>query len=147
MSSDLGTRIFYTAHGSFDTHTNELVNHALLWDEVSQAVECFWMDMEEQGLADDTVMWVFTEFGRRVADNGTGTDHGSGGGAFLIGPSVKGGLYGEYPDLDPAAQLDGDIRYNTDFRDMYTTILADVMDVDPGGILNEKFSKLDLVRT
>ena len=146
MSADLGTRLFYTAHGSFDTHTNELVNHAKLWDEVSQAVECFWMDMEEQGLADDTVMWVFTEFGRRVADNGTGTDHGSGGGAFLIGPSVKGGLYGEYPDLDPSAQLDGDVRYNTDFRDMYTTILDDFMDIDPGQILNEKFGKLDLVR-
>ena len=117
-----------------------------MWDEVSQPVECFWTDMEEQGLADDTVMWVFTEFGRRVADNGTGTDHGSGGGAFLIGPSVKGGLYGEYPDLDPAAQLDGDIRYNTDFRDMYTTILDDVMDVDPREILSEKFGKLDLIR-
>jgi uncharacterized protein (DUF1501 family) len=146
MSADLGTRIFYTAHGSFDTHTAELVNHAKLWDEVSQGIECFWMDMEEQGLADDTVMWVFTEFGRRVADNGTGTDHGSGGGAFLIGPSVKGGLYGEYPDLDPSAQLEGDIHYNTDFRELYTTILDDFMDIDPSVILNEKFGKLDLVR-
>jgi uncharacterized protein (DUF1501 family) len=144
-SAHLGTRIFYTQHGSFDTHTNELVNHALLWDQVSQAVEIFWEDMEEQGEAENTVMWVFTEFGRRVADNGTGTDHGSGGGAFLIGPGVKGGLYGEYPDLRPEAQLDGDIHYNTDYRDAYATILEAVLGIESEPILNSRFNRLDLV--
>jgi uncharacterized protein (DUF1501 family) len=144
-SANLGTKIFYTAHGPFDTHTNELINHALLWDQISEAVELFWADMEEQGKAEDTVMWVFTEFGRRVADNGTGTDHGSGGGAFLIGPSVKGGLYGEYPDLSPSAQLEGDIKYNTDYREGYATILESFMDLDSEPILNSKFSQLDLL--
>lgn len=143
-SAHLGTRIFYTAHGSFDTHTNELVNHSLLWDQLSEAVECFWSDMEEQGTADDTVMWIFSEFGRRVADNGTGTDHGSGGSAFLIGPSVKGGLYGDYPNLDPGAQLDGDVRFNTDYRDVYATILESFMQLDSKAILNKQFGRLDL---
>ena len=143
-SAHLGTRIFYTAHGSFDTHTNELVNHTLLWDQLSEAVECFWTDMEEQGAADDTVMWMFSEFGRRVADNGTGTDHGSGGCAFLIGPSVKGGLYGDYPNLDPSAQLDGDVRYNTDYRDVYATILESFMELESEPILNSRFGRLDL---
>ncbi|MDA1258392.1 MAG: DUF1501 domain-containing protein [Chloroflexi bacterium] len=143
-SAHLGTRIFYTAHGSFDTHTNELVNHTLLWDQLSEAVECFWADMEEQGAADDTVMWMFSEFGRRVADNGTGTDHGSGGCAFLIGPSVKGGLYGDYPNLDSAAQLDGDVRYNTDYRDVYATILESFMELESEPILNSRFGQLDL---
>jgi uncharacterized protein (DUF1501 family) len=144
-SANLGTKIYYTAHGPFDTHTNELINHALLWDQVSEAVELFWADMEEQGEADDTVMWIFSEFGRRVADNGTGTDHGSGGCAFLIGPSVKGGLYGEYPDLSPDAQLEGDIQYNMDYRDGYATILESFMDLDSEPILNSKFSQLDLL--
>jgi uncharacterized protein (DUF1501 family) len=116
----------------------------LLWDQLSEAVECFWTDMEEQGTADDTVMWIFSEFGRRVADNGTGTDHGSGGSAFLIGPSVKGGLYGDYPNLDPGAQLDGDVRFNTDYRDVYATILESFMELDSEAILNKQFGRLDL---
>ena len=143
-SAHLGTRIFYTAHGSFDTHTNELVNHTLLWDQLSEAIDCFWSDMEEQGAADDTVMWIFSEFGRRVADNGTGTDHGSGGCAFLIGPSVKGGLYGEYPNLDPNAQLDGDVRFNIDYRDVYATILESFLELESEPILNSRFGQLDL---
>jgi uncharacterized protein (DUF1501 family) len=143
-SAHLGTRIFYTAHGSFDTHTNELVNHTLLWDQLSEAIDCFWSDMEEQGAADDTVMWIFSEFGRRVADNGTGTDHGSGGCAFLIGPSVKGGLYGEYPNLAPNAQLDGDVRFNTDYRDVYATILESFLELESEPILNSRFGQLDL---
>ena len=94
MSAELGTRIYYAAHGSFDTHTNELVNHALLWDQLSKAVECFWDDIQQQGKGNETVIWMFSEFGRRIADNGTGTDHGSGGVAFMIGDSVKGGFTG-----------------------------------------------------
>ena len=146
-AAGLGTRIFYAAHGSFDTHTDELKNHSLLWDQLSAAVECFWADMEEQGAADDTVMWMFSEFGRRIADNGTGTDHGSGGLAFLMGPSVKGGLYGEYPKLAPADQLEGDVHYNTDFRDLYATILDGFMDIDSEPVLKGSFNRLDLLQS
>ena len=141
MSADLGTRIFYTQHGSFDTHTNELVNHAKLWDEVSEAVECFWADLNEMGQADDTVIWMFSEFGRRIEDNGAGTDHGSGGVAFMIGNPVNGGLYGDYPSLKPADQLEGDVHYNTDYRDVYATILDDFMHVDSEWVLNDRFNR------
>ena len=146
-SARLGTRVFYASHGSFDTHTDELKNHSLLWKQLSTAVDCFQKDLKEQKLDDETVIWIFSEFGRRIADNGTGTDHGSGGVAFLLGNSVKGGLYGEYPNLEPAAQLEGDIKFNTDFRNLYSTILEDILDVDSEKILNEKFSKINLINS
>ena len=146
MSAELGTRIYYAAHGSFDTHTNELVNHALLWDQLSKAVECFWDDVQQQGKGDETVIWMFSEFGRRIADNGTGTDHGSGGLAFMIGDSVNGGLYGDYPKLDPSEQLEGDVHFNTDFRQVYSTLLEDVLGIESEPVLKQKFSTLDLVK-
>jgi uncharacterized protein (DUF1501 family) len=146
MSAELGTRIYYAAHGSFDTHTAELVNHALLWDQLSIAVSCFVDDLKQLGKSEETVIWMFSEFGRRVADNGAGTDHGSGGAAFVIGDSVKGGLYGEYPKLGLADQLEGDVHFNTDFRQIYATLLEDVLDVESEPVLKQKFDKLDLVR-
>ena len=146
MSAELGTRIYYAAHGSFDTHTNELVNHALLWDQLSKAVECFWDDIQQQGKGNETVIWMFSEFGRRIADNGTGTDHGSGGVAFMIGDSVKGGLYGDYPKLDLSEQLEGDVHFNTDFRQVYSTLLEDVLGIESEPVLNQKFNALDLVK-
>jgi uncharacterized protein (DUF1501 family) len=146
-SARLGTRVFYASHGSFDTHTDELKNHSLLWKQLSTAIDCFQKDLKEQKLDDETVIWIFSEFGRRIADNGTGTDHGSGGVAFLLGNSVKGGLYGEYPNLDPAAQLEGDIKFNTDFRNLYSTILEDILDVESEKILNEKFSTINLINS
>ncbi len=144
-SARLGTRIFYAQHGSFDTHTDELKNHSLLWKQLSIAIDCFQSDLKQQNLDKETVIWIFSEFGRRIADNGTGTDHGSGGVAFLLGNSVKGGLYGEYPNLEPSAQLEGDIHYNTDFRNLYSTILEDILDVESENILSETFSKLNLI--
>ncbi len=146
MSAELGTRIYYAAHGSFDTHTAELVNHALLWDQLSTAVQCFWDDIQQLGKGDETVIWMFSEFGRRIADNGAGTDHGSGGVAFVIGDTVNGGLYGEYPKLGLSDQLEGDVQFNTDFRQVYATLLEDVLDIESEPVLKQKFSTLDLVR-
>ena len=144
MSTDLGTRIFYTQHGSFDTHTKELVNHSLLWDQLSTAMENFVDDIQSMGKFNDTIIWIFSEFGRRIEDNGDGTDHGSGGVAFLIGDSVKGGLYGEYPKLSKSDQLDGDVKYVIDYRDAYATILDDFLGVDSEWVLNNKFKSLNL---
>tara|TARA_B100001146_G_scaffold212522_1_gene212038 strand:+ start:17643 stop:18770 length:1128 start_codon:yes stop_codon:yes gene_type:complete len=146
-SAKLGTRIFYAQHGSFDTHTDELKNHSLLLKQLSVAIDCFQRDLIKQKLDDETVIWIFSEFGRRISDNGTGTDHGSGGVAFLLGNSVKGGLYGEYPNLEPSAQLEGDIHYNMDFRTLYSTILEDVLDVDSESILDEKFTNLSVLNS
>jgi uncharacterized protein (DUF1501 family) len=146
-SAKLGTRIFYAQHGSFDTHTDELKNHSLLLKQLSVAIDCFQRDLIKQKLDDETVIWIFSEFGRRISDNGTGTDHGSGGVAFLLGNCVKGGLYGEYPNLEPSAQLEGDIHYNMDFRTLYSTILEDVLDVDSESILDEKFTNLSVLNS
>ena len=97
MFADVGTRVFYMQHGSYDTHAGELINHAKLLDELSTAVGDFFVDLEEHGRENDAVVMVFSEFGRRINDNGSGTDHGSGGVAFVMGEPVKGGFYGDYP--------------------------------------------------
>jgi uncharacterized protein (DUF1501 family) len=93
----LGTRILYTTapYNSFDTHAGQLANHTRLWTQTSRAISAFYDDLKEHNATDNVVLLVFTEFGRRVHDNGSGTDHGAGGCTFVIGDTVKGGLYGE----------------------------------------------------
>ena len=143
MFSDVGTKVFYTQHGSFDTHGGELPVHSKLWDDVSSSIGDFVDDVREHGYGDSTAILVFSEFGRRVKDNGSGTDHGSGGVAFLIGGSVKGGLYGQYPSLKESDQLNGDLCANNDFRSVYTDILEDWFQVDSVPIVNGTFEKFD----
>jgi uncharacterized protein (DUF1501 family) len=88
---------------------------------------------------------VFTEFGRRVHDNGSGTDHGSGGIAFVVGDAVKGGLYGEYPSLAPDKLLEGDLHFNNDFRGLYATLLEKWLGLDSKPIVNGSFEQLDFI--
>jgi uncharacterized protein (DUF1501 family) len=146
MLADLGTRVFYTQHGSYDTHAGELDNHARLWRELSSAINNFIADLDEHGRGDDAVVMVFSEFGHRIQDNGSGTDHGSGGVAFVIGNSVKGGFYGEYPSLEPNEQVEGDMRFNSDFRGVYATLLERWMGVDSQTILNANYEQFDMIR-
>ena len=112
--ADLGTRLLYTTapYNSFDTHAGQMALHARLWTDVSNAVSDFYDDLKEHDDSENVVVLLFTEFGRRVNDNGSGTDHGSGGIAFVVGDAVKGGLYGEYPSLAPDKLLEGDLHYN-----------------------------------
>ena len=145
MFADVGTRIFYTQHGSFDTHANELASHAKLWNEVSTAVADFMDDLKEHGKDKDTVVLMFSEFGRRIRDNGAGTDHGSGGVAFVIGGDVNGGLYGDFPSLRDEDQLEGDMHFNNDFRITYSTILDRWLGLDPVSITNGNFEQFDFV--
>ena len=145
MSAGLGTRIYYTQHGSFDTHSNELPAHAKLWTDVSTAIADFTSDLEEHGLADDTLILVFSEFGRRIKDNGTGTDHGSGGVAFVIGGPVNGGLYAEYPSLRPEDHSEGDLHFTNDFRSTYTTILNRWLELDPVPIVHGVYEQFDFL--
>ena len=141
MFSDLGTRIFYTQQGSYDTHSGELVTHASLIGDVSTAVADFYDDLKEHDRDDDTLILIFSEFGRRIRDNGSGTDHGSGGVAFVIGGQVKGGMYGEYPSLKEEDQLEGDLHFNNDFRSTYTTILDRWLHLDAAPIVNGQFEQ------
>ena len=143
MFADLGTRVYYAQHGSFDTHAGELEAHSNLWEDVSGAVGDFYDDLTEHGREDDTVILLFSEFGRRIQDNGSGTDHGSGSVSFVIGGEIKGGLYGEFPSLKEEDQLEGDLHFNNDFRSTYSTILDQWLGLDPVPIVNGQFEQFD----
>ena len=140
--ADLGTRIFYTQYGSFDTHTDEVALQKHLWEDISSSVAAFFQDLEEHQLGDEVTILMFSEFGRRVRDNGTGTDHGSGGVAFILGNQIKGGHYNEYPSLDPLKLIEGDLAFNNDFRGLYTDILEDWLEVEARPIVNGVFEKV-----
>ena len=139
--ANLGTRILYSDHGSFDSHSNQLGMHAGLWKDVSQAIECFFDDLREHDAADNVIMLLFTEFGRRVHDNGSGTDHGAAGAAFVIGDPVKGGQYSEYPSRKLEDLEQGDMVPNMDFRGVYSTILEDWLGLDAKPIVGGTFEK------
>jgi len=142
-----GTRVLYTTapYNSFDTHAGQLANHTRLWSETSRAVADFYDDLQEHNAGENVLLLVFTEFGRRVHDNGSGTDHGAGGHAFVIGENVKGGLYGEYPSLDADKLNEGDLQFNNDFRGLYSTILEKWMGLDAKPIVNGEFEQMAFV--
>ena len=137
-----GTRVLYCDHGSFDSHSNQIGMHDKLWKDVSEAVECFFDDLKEHDAANNVVMLMFTEFGRRVHDNGSGTDHGAGGAAFVIGDAVKGGQYSEFPSLEANQLEQGDVVPNHDFRSIYSVLLEDWMGLDAKPIVEGSFEKL-----
>ena len=143
-TSDLGTRIFYTQHGGYDTHANELPTHPKLVGDLSGAIYDFFADLEEHDADDNVVMLVFTEFGRRIYDNGSGTDHGSGGGAFLVGKPVEGGLYSEYPSLDRSRWAKGeDLEHTIDYRGIYGTLLEQWLSVEAAPIVNGHYEQIN----
>ena len=141
----LGTQVFYTSYGPFDTHFNQPPMHARLWTEVSAAISDFFDDLREHDAAGNLVMMIFTEFGRRVRDNGTGTDHGAGGGAFIIGDNVKGGMYGTYPSLKPEDLNQGDLDPNYDFRGFYSSVIDQWLGLDPVPIVGGQFEQVQFV--
>jgi uncharacterized protein (DUF1501 family) len=145
--ADFGTRVFYTTapYNSFDTHAGELANHTKLWSETSNAIGAFYEDLKEHDATEEVVLLVFTEFGRRVHDNGSGTDHGAGGHAFVIGDKVKGGLYGAYPSLQQGQLVEGDLRFNNDFRGLYTTLLERWLHLEAKPIVNGEFEQFDFI--
>ena len=137
-----GTRVLYTTspYNSFDTHANQGQLHGGLWSDVSNTVENFFDDLHEHDAADNVTLFMFTEFGRRISDNGSGTDHGASGIAFAIGDHVKGGIYGEYPSLEPNQQEEGgNLKSSMDFRQVYTSILEDWLHLDASPIIGGKF--------
>jgi len=144
--ANLGTRVFYLDHGSFDTHASQLGEHAKLWEEVSGAIDAFFTDLREHHAADNVLMFLFTEFGRRVHDNGSGTDHGAGGVCFAIGDPVQGGQYSEHPSMKAEDLSQGDLVPNVDFRGVYTTILENWLKLDAKPLVNGTFEKLAFVR-
>ncbi|GIT69488.1 MAG: hypothetical protein Ct9H300mP27_05920 [Chloroflexota bacterium] len=146
LNANLGTRIFYTQHGGYDTHANQGPVHPKLWTELSQAISDFYADLAEHDVSEDVLMFVFTEFGRRVKDNGSGTDHGSGGLAFAIGDPVKGGMYSEYPSLKEGDLLEGDLQFNIDYRGVYGSMIENWLHLDPIPVVGGNFEQLDFVK-
>ena len=146
--ADFGTRVLYTGlnPGTFDTHANQATTFPKLWHEVTSAVSTFYQDLQEHQANEEVVIFMFTEFGRRVKENGSGTDHGSGSVAFVIGDAVKGGLYGEYPSLKPEKLDEGDLQWNNDFRGTYATLLEQWLGLDSKAILRGSFEQLDFIK-
>ena len=146
LNANLGTRIFYTQHGGYDTHANQGPVHPKLWTELSQAISDFYADLAEHDVSEDVLMFVFTEFGRRVKDNGSGTDHGSGGLALAIGDPVKGGMYSEYPSLKEGDLLEGDLQFNIDYRGVYGSMIENWLQLDPIPVVGGSFEQLGFVK-
>ena len=142
----LGTRVFYTQHGGYDTHANEVPTHPKLLTDLSTAIGDFFQDLKDHNADQNIALLVFTEFGRRVKDNNSGTDHGAGGGAFVIGPRVNGGLFAEYPSLDPSEHDNGDLKHTYDFRGLYSTLLERWMGIDPTEIVGGTYEQLELFK-
>ncbi|MFQ6026927.1 MAG: DUF1501 domain-containing protein [Dehalococcoidia bacterium] len=145
LLADLGTRVFYTQHSGFDTHANQGPVHPKLWTEVSQAVTDFFANLREHDATDNVLLFLFTEFGRRVKDNGSGTDHGSGGVAFAIGDQVQGGMYSEYPSLQEGDLLEGDLHFNVDYRGVYGTMVEKWLGLDAVPVVGGNFEQLSFV--
>ena len=143
-----GTRVLYTSlnPGTFDTHANEATMLPKLWGEVTNAISAFYQDLKEHDANEEVVMLLFTEFGRRVQENGSGTDHGSGGVAFVIGDAVNGGLYGEYPSLEYGKLEEGDHQWNNDFRCTYATLLEQWMGLDAPAVLGGSYEQFDFIK-
>lgn len=141
LRSGLDLRIAYVAHDGFDTHTRQKDNHAALLLELGDALAAFQTALVNERLDRDVVTLTFSEFGRRVEENGSkGTDHGAAAPLFVLGSSVTGGVFGEAPDL--TALEDGDVRYTTDFRQVYATLLERWFGVDSRPVLGGSFAPL-----
>lgn len=146
MFADFGTRVYYTQQGGYDTHADQMNIHTKQTSDAAAAIRDFMDDLKEHGRQDEVIILAFSEFGRRVKDNGNGTDHGSGGLAFIIGGQVNGGTYAEYPSLRLEDQLEGDLLFNNDFRSTYATILDRWLGLDSKTILNGSFEQFDFVQ-
>ncbi|MFN8524146.1 MAG: DUF1501 domain-containing protein [Chloroflexota bacterium] len=144
IGADLGTRVFYVSLGGFDTHANQKQAHANLLSQVSDGVTALYRELEQMGKADRVMIVGFSEFGRRVRENGSnGTDHGAAGPMFVLGAGVKGGLYGDHPSLTDLDE--GDLKYTVDFRQVYATILDGWFEVPSKKILGGSFDRLGFV--
>jgi uncharacterized protein (DUF1501 family) len=140
-----GTRVYYTSQGGYDTHYVQLPLHADLLGELSGALKAFLDDLGAAKLAERVVVLCFSEFGRRVAENGSqGTDHGTAGPVFLAGPCVKAGVVGVTPSL--LDLQDGDLKMSVDFRRVYTTVLEKWLALPAKPALGGAFEPLPLFR-
>jgi uncharacterized protein (DUF1501 family) len=144
VGSNLGTKVIYVQHGSFDTHINQAATHDILIQQFSDAVAAFYADLAAHGNDKRVLTMTFSEFGRRAAENGSrGTDHGEASPLFLIGGGVKGGIYGDNPVIGQEAF--GNVKYTIDFRNVYATILERWLNRPSVPILSGTFPTLPVL--
>jgi uncharacterized protein (DUF1501 family) len=128
VKGNLNSKVYYTSLGGFDTHDNQLSLHERKLTELNDALFSFYTDMKQAQLLQNVTVVVFSEFGRRVKDNGSGTDHGTAAPMFVIGGNNKGTILGNNPNL---ADLDnGDLKHQIDFRSVYASLLQQKMEFD-----------------
>jgi uncharacterized protein (DUF1501 family) len=144
IAGGLPTRVYYASQGGFDTHAGQLNAHERLMSEFNDAIAAFVSDLKQQGNFDRVLLMTFSEFGRRVAENANGgTDHGAAAPIFLLGGKVKPGFLGKHPSL---TDLDhGDLKFNTDFRSIYGTVLEQWLNAPSQIVLGRKFPSLPIV--
>jgi uncharacterized protein (DUF1501 family) len=145
LKGGFGARVFYTLQTGYDTHRAQPGTHFQLLNELSGALEAFHADLGASGLLDRVLVMAFSEFGRRVAENGSaGTDHGTSGPVFLAGTHIQSGLIGSYPSLTDL--VDGDLKMTVDFRRVYATVLEDWLGLASRNALNGTFERMPLFR-
>jgi uncharacterized protein (DUF1501 family) len=144
IAGGLATRVYYASQGGFDTHAGQLKAHERLMGDFNDAVSAFVADLKQQGNFERVLLMTFSEFGRRVQENANGgTDHGASAPMFVLGGVVKPGLFGKYPSL---IDLDrGDLKFNTDFRSVYGTVLDNWLKAPSQVILGRRFPALAMV--
>jgi uncharacterized protein (DUF1501 family) len=141
VGSKLGTRVLYVQHGSFDTHVTQKQTQDRLLADFSNAIAAFYQDLAAHGNDKRVLTMTFSEFGRRAAENASrGTDHGEAAPVFLIGGGVKGGLYGQHPDMGRLNA--GNLAFTTDFRQVYATVLERWLGRPSAAIVGGSFQTL-----
>ena len=142
--SGVGAKILHVTLGGFDTHDQEAARHESLMGYVDSAVSAFHADLAAYGMADRVLVATWSEFGRRAQETGNaGTDHGTAAPMFLIGDTVKGGMYGEAPNLNVGR--DGNLKYSVDFRQVYQEILESHMKVDSAEVMGKRYERIPAV--
>ena len=145
IRAEMPTRVYYASMGGFDTHGGQPGTHANLLRQFSESIAAFQSDLKAQGNDLRVVTLVFSEFGRRVKQNASnGTDHGTAAPVFLIGPTVRPGVFGDHPSLVDLDQ--GDLKYGVDFRSVYAAVLDDWMKAPSEAILRGRFAHPGLIR-
>jgi uncharacterized protein (DUF1501 family) len=146
IDAGLATRVYYTELDGFDTHSQQPAAHAALLGQLSGSLAAFIQDVAHHGHGDRVAVMVFSEFGRRVQENASeGTDHGAAAPMFLAGHRVNSGLSGTAPKLDDL--LDGDIQFETDFRQVYASVLDEWLGWPSSAVVGEGHSPLDIFKT
>lgn len=144
IAGGLQTRVYYVSQGGYDTHSNQLGTQERLLAELSQALSAFCEDLKAQGNFQRVMLMTFSEFGRRVAQNGSaGTDHGAAGPLFVLGGGVKPGIFGAHPSLTDLHN--GDLKYNVDFRSVYATLLERWLHAPSRVVLGKQFPLLPII--